>query len=271
VRCIRKQSRRHAFTLVELLVVIGIIAVLIAVLLPALNAARESARLTACMSNVRQFATAMNMYVNEYKGVWPRYYMINGSGKWVDAHLSTTFVWGNDGAAYPLGRYGLGLLYPYIKDARVYGCPNMTDDFFAAGSIYKSWDNPTEPYLYGGYVLRARFNTDGNNNGLQGKPDSAAVPGEPGDELPAKFTSKVNSRALVSCWFLYYPTTLPLSLHKNYKYPVAFGDGHADIGRLDSRIKAMLPNPPDIYSDSIASPHWQAWMWDCFDKAPGGR
>ena len=58
---------RRAFTLVELLVVIGIIALLIAVLMPALTAARAQARAVACLSNVRQIAVAAQMYVNETK------------------------------------------------------------------------------------------------------------------------------------------------------------------------------------------------------------
>ncbi len=62
---------RKAFTLVELLVVIGIIALLIGMLLPALNVAREQAKTTTCLSNLRQLGLAVQTYIASSGGVYP--------------------------------------------------------------------------------------------------------------------------------------------------------------------------------------------------------
>jgi prepilin-type N-terminal cleavage/methylation domain-containing protein/prepilin-type processing-associated H-X9-DG protein len=62
-----RQRRPSGFSLVELLVVIGIIAVLVSILMPALGRARENARRTQCASNLRQIGAALFMYLNEWK------------------------------------------------------------------------------------------------------------------------------------------------------------------------------------------------------------
>ena len=66
------KNRKRAFTLVELLVVIGIIALLISILLPSLNRARAMARATVCQSNLRQMYLAIVLYQNDYKQYIPR-------------------------------------------------------------------------------------------------------------------------------------------------------------------------------------------------------
>jgi prepilin-type N-terminal cleavage/methylation domain-containing protein/prepilin-type processing-associated H-X9-DG protein len=64
-------KRQAGFTLVELLVVIGIIALLIAILLPALNKARAQGQWAKCASNMKQVVTAFIQYTNDYKGAFP--------------------------------------------------------------------------------------------------------------------------------------------------------------------------------------------------------
>ena len=64
-------SRRSAFTLVELLVVIGIIAVLVALLLPSLNSARRQSQSVKCLSSLRQIGMGFQAYAQTYKNYWP--------------------------------------------------------------------------------------------------------------------------------------------------------------------------------------------------------
>ena len=79
------RSRRSGFTLVELLVVIGIIALLISILLPALSKARETANRIKCASNLRQIGQGFQMYENNFKGVLPPSVVFYGM------HLSASF------------------------------------------------------------------------------------------------------------------------------------------------------------------------------------
>lgn len=127
----RKQA---GFTLVELLVVIGIIAVLIGILLPSLAKAREQAKVAACMSNVRQLTSAWIMYANENKG-----FLVWAETSGIDpATPGSRDGWVVDIAGKPESNTPAaikqGLLWKFAPNPEVYRCPSSYDS-----SNYRSY------------------------------------------------------------------------------------------------------------------------------------
>jgi len=118
-RSCEPQRSASAFSLVELLVVIGIIALLIGILLPSLTRAREQAKTVQCAAQLRQVGTALVMYTNNNRGnipAWSGWHTAGGDGTGED---DPGLGWTEQ-----LEReLGAG---PYSK---IYSCPSFPEDF----------------------------------------------------------------------------------------------------------------------------------------------
>lgn len=119
---------RRAFTLVELLVVIGIIALLISILMPALRRAREQANSAKCMSNQRQIMMAFLMFASEHRNHLP--------GNWWD-HQRTDRderAWLINAGEPFMDAPQNGTIWRYLKNYEVYRCPALIQHGVGEGS-----------------------------------------------------------------------------------------------------------------------------------------
>jgi prepilin-type processing-associated H-X9-DG protein/prepilin-type N-terminal cleavage/methylation domain-containing protein len=136
----------HAFTLVELLVVIGIISVLVAMLLPALNKARESAQRISCASNLRQVNMAWIAYVSDYHGELPvmttNYWHITPPTT-PPALVTTDYYWASMLKPYLNDQSGMQSPYngiyayktsDWVSGTGVFQCPSLPDNHSSLGT-----------------------------------------------------------------------------------------------------------------------------------------
>jgi prepilin-type N-terminal cleavage/methylation domain-containing protein len=149
------RSPRHlrAFTLVELLVSIGIIAVLISILFPSLARAQESSRRVNCLSNLRQVHQSFMLYAMDHHDQVPLGYR-GGNTQWNSMMYSAT--------AKKIVLFGLLHTEGRMKSPRVFFCPTEIDP----RSMFNTPENPWPPgpdgvslaQVYAGYGARPATN-----------------------------------------------------------------------------------------------------------------
>jgi len=124
------RNRRSAFSLVELLIVVGIIVVLISILIPAVGAARKVATRTTCQNNVRALLMATQQYViNDPEGHLP---YANWAG--IDAPTRPGWLYtAPTNGSVSSDDMQTGALWKYIHDERIYHCPLHTPPYYPAG------------------------------------------------------------------------------------------------------------------------------------------
>lgn len=282
---------RCGFTLVELLVVIGIIALLISILLPALNKARESANRTACTAALKNWGQACHIFASERKGVFPTAHRHN---------LGTVFPsmlnFNDEHRTYPPGtndanywkRYGVNVeefirygvhrgtlppppptggtetYAPSSIGSSSFVCPSSTSDIILTTPGDNLWGNALwGHYMYVGGISKEYFDAPPSSN--RGAWDAQI---NWGSRAPAV---RQNDRGLarrvlaadeVFRWTMNDPVR---TNHRDPRDPnrpawqsILFGDGHVEgVGR------EYFPEPLSTTNFSVGHyhPHYGYFYW----------
>lgn len=239
--------RRLGFTLVELLVVIGIIAVLVGMLLPTLAKARAQAKTAVCMSNLRQIVTAYQAYAANNKG----WFGFSNTGPFPDPGTGVLvtrvqYWWGVANTTLTQAEPGNGIISPYLSkhSLTIADCPEFRE-------YDDGVDSPVNKYLTfpgGGGLAYGQFPSPAGTDGIKvlmasrvKMPsetvffgDSAAVTKLSGDPI-ARLTRSVSlnepwtpgrAKLLLIPAIPKGPTQPMLHGRHNLKANVAWYDGH---------------------------------------------
>jgi prepilin-type N-terminal cleavage/methylation domain-containing protein len=241
------RSKRSAFTLVELLVVIGIIAVLIGILLPTLARAREAAAKTQCLSNLRQTHLALVMYANAFKDSVPL-------GCWSGYHQQNYMVW-RLGKSQPI-MFGLLDQARLMPTPKALFCPTESNQ----ESQFNSPINPWPPFAGIGFNVRIGYGSrpiDGAGKEIFWRGDYPFPDDNAGPKMaPFPKLVKYKSKAILADYL-----SSPMRIFTRHKkgLNVLYGSGAAHWVDLKA-IKKDLDPCPDSYDKTYNANQDRIWL-----------
>jgi prepilin-type N-terminal cleavage/methylation domain-containing protein len=263
----RPAIARAGFTLVELLVVIGIVALLIALLMPSLLRAREAANRVACASNLQQWGLAAHTFAAENKGLFPHCFLhlaglpypvflnTDSAGRSVPGYSNDDWTWRYGITYEKLFRYGLG------RDVRLRKCPSFEEELLPDRFLDAGWGTVRiADYIYVGGLKASELNT-----AVWGPMDNWG-PHEPAVRLGEKDGARhVLAADEVSYsppgWSKYtWKSNHGMARNSRPKFQnVLYGDGHVEGLRAEHYQNALVPGIGGNYQTSHGTA--TAWWW----------
>jgi prepilin-type N-terminal cleavage/methylation domain-containing protein/prepilin-type processing-associated H-X9-DG protein len=228
------RGRKAAFTLIELLVVIAVIAIIAAILFPVFARAREKARQATCLSNEKQIASAVLMYMQDYDEEFP--FVLDWS-----ANFTGTLANSGDDSQWPVvpGVTGqepqfqlVNVVASYVKNANIWYCPSVGPDYayvevIQTGNWPKGATMRTQGTSYTYTYVSTPWPAQGKRQTFMGGKSYAIL--QDASRWPMLYDEPIG------CFFtgnIIDPpsTAVPHSGGLN----VAYGDGHAKFHRLEA-------------------------------------
>ncbi len=248
-------AARRGFTLLELLVVIGIIGVLAGLLLPALSKARQKAKSIQCRSNMKQLTTAWMLYPGDFADQLVTNTVDTNTNSWAAGWLDLGDPADTDNTNSATIMSPEGLLWPYSKSLALYRCPADPNTININGAIYPLIRSVSMNQRMNGGDYRSAPLSEFNN------PGKFSAINNPGPAAAFVFIDEradsINDGFFVIDMVDTGPQAqignTPADYH-NGSSSVSFADGHVENHRwLDPRTELrpyqpylVVPNDPDI-------------------------